>query len=113
MFQLESLAMLPIAFNTARVSTGSQNPSAADSVTVISVDLSRCARGQTRTWPRDSGAMSRKAMTTGVERTMYAEPLEEWMIAGLGEGGAPEAIMQNGQGISASKREEELDAKRT
>jgi len=47
-FQLAASGVVPTLFNTAFVSTGNQNPSAADSTTVISEDFAACLLGQTR-----------------------------------------------------------------
>lgn len=52
--------------------------------------------------PRDNGAMSRNAMTSGVESTGYALPAEDEKIAGSGEGEMTDEMAQNGQAIIIS-----------
>lgn len=52
-----------------------------------------------RRWPGERGAISKKATTMGVDRTGYADPRGELMIAGSFVGGVAAAIMQNGQDI--------------
>lgn len=44
--------------------------------------------------------MSRKATTSGVERTGYALPMGEWTVEGSADGGMPEPMRQKGHGIS-------------
>ncbi len=78
---------------------GSQTPIAADSATVISVAFSQCRLGHSRICPGVTGAISRNAITNGVDRTGYAEPSGVVRTLGSGAGGIVLAIMQNGQGI--------------
>ena len=98
-FQLASSVVVSSILRTARVRIGSQTPRVADSATVISVAFTQCRRGQRRTWPRDTGAMSRNAKTVGVESTGYADPSGVLITLGSRAGGIHSAIMQKGQGI--------------
>jgi hypothetical protein len=99
MFQHSSSAVVPSTLRRARVRMGNQAPRAADSATVISVASTQWRLGQRRICPGVTGAMSRNAITSGVDRTGYADPSGVVRTLGSVAGGMESAIMQNGQGI--------------
>jgi hypothetical protein len=108
-FQLASSVVDPRTLSTARLRTGSQTPKAADSATFMSAAFTQWRRGQRRTCPRVTGAISRNAITVGVERTGYAEPDGVVRVSGSAAGGVDSAIMQKGQGIFKTfKRNEDI-----
>ncbi len=99
MFQHASSAVVPSTLSRARVRTGNQAPRAADSAMVISVAFSQWRLGQRRICPGVTGAMSRNAITVGVDRTGYADPSGVVRTLGSIAGGMESAIMQKGQAI--------------
>ena len=99
MFQHACSALVPSTLRRAPVRIGSQTPRAADSATVISVAFTQWRLGQRRICPGVTGAMSRNAITVGVDRTGYADSSGLVRTLGSVAGGMESAIMQKGQGI--------------
>jgi hypothetical protein len=81
------------------VRIGSQTPRAAASAALASVAFVQCRLGQRRICPCVTGAMSRNAITVGVDKTGYAEPSGVVRTLGSVAGGIESAIMQKGHGI--------------